>query len=130
MRTRGFILFEVMLAVAIFTIGVIVLGECVERCIEAELDKQSDVRVRRLLENRMAEIQANAIPLNDSITEDLKGMFAGMTLKTTREPLKRKNEDNQDLPNLFLVRTEVLWTRTDGEKDSRALEFYVYQRQR
>lgn len=130
LRPQGFILMEVMLAVAVFAIGVIVLGECVQRCIAAEVEKQEGVRVQRLLENRMAEIQAGAIPLADSSTEELKGMFAGMTLVTTREPLKRKNEKDQELLNLFLVKTQVSWMSASREKESRALEFYVYQRQR
>ena len=127
---RGFILFEVMLAVAVFAIGVIVLGECVRRCLEAEVDKQAEVRIRRVLENRMAEIQAGAVPLTDTATEDMKGMFTGMTLKTTREPLKRKNEDEEDLENLFNVTVQASWTKAGGEKDSRSVNFYVYQRQR
>ena len=129
-RRQGFILFEVMIAVAMFTIGVLVLGECVQNCLQAEIDKQNEVRIRRILENRMAEIQAGAVPLADEATEELKGMFAGMTLTTTREPLELKNEKEEELENLYLVNTKVTWKTTSGESDSRAIEFYVFQRNR
>lgn len=127
-RTRAFILFEVIIAVAMFTIGVLVLGECVQNCLAAEVDKQNEVRIRRILENRMSEIQAGAVPLADEATEDLKGMFKGMTLTTTREPLEFKNENEEELENLFLVKTKVTWKTSSGETDSRAIEFYVSQR--
>ena len=57
-------------------------------------------------------------------------MFAGMTLTTTREPLELKNEKEEELENLYLVNTKVTWKTTSGESESRAIEFYVFQRNR
>ena len=34
--SRGFLLLESMLAVAIFAIGILALGRCVENCLKAE----------------------------------------------------------------------------------------------
>ena len=126
--SRGFVLFEVILAVAVFTIGVLALGRCVENCIRAESAKESDSRARRVLENRMAEIEAGAVALSESSTQELKGPFAGMTLKTKRAPLKEKNEKNQDLLGLYTVSLEVLWKDSEGNERSRILEFYHYPR--
>ena len=36
---RAFVLFEAMIAVAMFSIGVLALGKCVENCIVAEMIK-------------------------------------------------------------------------------------------
>ena len=127
-RAGAFVLMEVILAVAIFTIGVLVLGECVQNCLAAEVDKQNEVRIRRILENRMSEIQAGAVPLADEATEELKGMFQGMTLTTTREALELENENDERLDNLYLVKTQVTWKTQSGSSESRALEFYVSQR--
>lgn len=128
-KNRAFVLFEVMLSVLIFSIGVLALGKCVENCLQAEMVMERDVRARRVLENRMAEIQAGAVPLSESSTEELKGPFAGMTLKTKREALKEKNEKDQELLGLFNVSLDVRWNEDAGEQ-SRTLEFYYFPRQR
>ena len=57
--------------------------------------KVEDERARRFLSNRMAEIEQGAVVMRDKETEELKGEFEGMTLKTTRVALKKKNEDEQ-----------------------------------
>ena len=125
---RAFILLEAMLAVAVFSIGVIALGNCVQNCIVAERVKEEDARARRILENRMAEIEAGSVPIADKASEELKGMFAGMTLKTTRVPLKRKNEKNAEVFGLFAITLTLSWM-TDGLEQSKVLSFYVYPRQ-
>lgn len=122
-------MFEVMVAVFIFVIGVLALGQCVENCLRAEATKEADARARRVLENRMAEIQAGAVALSESSTEELKGPFAGMTLKTKRAPLKEKNEKDQEILGIYTVSLEVLW-RESGQEQSRAVEFYFFPRQR
>lgn len=127
--TRAFVLFEVMLSVLIFSVGVIALGQCVENCLRAERVKEMDTRARRVLENRMAEIQAGAVPLSEASSEELKGPFEGMILKTKREPLKEMNEKDQELLGLYTVSLELNW-KEDAEEQSRTLEFYYFPRQR
>jgi hypothetical protein len=123
---RAFVLFETMLAVAIFAFGVLALGKCVENCLKAEVMKEDDARARRVLENRMLEIQAGVVQLVDSSTEDLKGPFTGMKLKTKRSKLKFQNEEKVDF-EIEGVALEVLWP-VDGRENSRTLEFYVQPR--
>lgn len=126
-RGAGFVLLEVMLAVMIFSLGILSLGACVSNCLLAERLKEEDVRVGRMLANRMAEIEAHSIKLGDTTTEDLKGMCEGMTLKTVRTPVKRKNEKGQDITNLFLVTLTLMWD-SDHQKQSRELMFYVHSK--
>src|SRR5437762_90348 len=54
----GFALYEVILGVIIFVIGVLALGRAVENCLTASTLTAEDSRVRLILANRMAEIQA------------------------------------------------------------------------
>jgi hypothetical protein len=129
LRRRGFVLMEAMIAVAIFALGVLALGRCVENCMVANFIKEDDARVRLALRNRMLEIQTNAIPLTDKSTEELKGMFTGIKLRTTRVPLKRKNEKDEEIFGIFTVKVEALWT-ADGQDLTKELTFYVYPRQR
>ena len=131
LRTRpGFVLLEVMLAVMIFSLGILSLGACVSNCLMAERLKEEDVRVGRALANRMAEIEAGSVVLgSDTAIEDLKGMCEGMTLRTTRVPVKMKNEKKQDITNLFLVTLTLNW-ESDHQKQSRELMFYVHPKRR
>jgi Tfp pilus assembly protein PilV len=122
----GFVLLEAMVAVMIFAIGIVALGRCVENCMRAELAQVSDANARRVLENRMREIQVGAIALKESNTEDLKGPFAGMKLTTKSRKEKFQNEKEINF-EIEVVELEVLW-EVDGRENSRTLDFYVLPR--
>ena len=126
---RAFLLVEVMLAVAIFAVAVLALAKSVEAMLNAQIIKDEDEKVRRFLESKMVEVEAGAIPLSDSTTEDVKGWLPDMRLKTTRTPLKRKNEKGVDLTGLYAVTLDLSW-QSDGQKLQRSLSFYIYPRQR
>jgi Tfp pilus assembly protein PilV len=126
----GFLLFEAMLAVVIFALGVLTLGKCVENCIRAEKFRREEALARRLLANRMTEILAGAIPLTDKASEKYdKGPWAGMELQTTRQPLELKNEKEQELFGLYQVTLVLKW-KSGVEPVTRDLTFYIYPRQR
>jgi len=127
MSRRGFVLLEVLLAVAIFAIGVITLGRCVSNCVAAERLKAESDRVRQVLENRVAEIQSGAVPLTKEITEPLKPPFAGWVLRQKAIPVDRKNELGQPFQGLFTVTLELTWPGY-GETNSRAVTFYAQAR--
>ena len=57
-RRGGFALFEVLIGVTIFVVGVLALGRSVENCLNASALSAQEDRVRQILANRMAEIQA------------------------------------------------------------------------
>lgn len=119
----GFVMIEVMIAVAIFAMAVLTLGRCVESLITAQISLEDQDRARQFLENRMAEIEFGAVQLSESSTEELKGAFAGMKLKTTRKPLKRKDEKGRDIPGLYIVNLDLAW-KLDGTEQARAVTFY------
>jgi len=54
----GFALYEVLLGVAIFAVGVLALGRAVENCLNASTLNNEENAVQQILSNRMAEIQA------------------------------------------------------------------------
>jgi len=124
----AFVLIETMMAVAIFGIGVIALGRCVEHCLLADIAKQEENRARLALANEMAIVEAGARPPSDKYTEELKGMFAGMTLTTRRAPLKEKNEKGQDIIGISQVTITVAW-KSGAQELSRELNLYVAPRQ-
>ena len=134
-RQRGVMLLEALLAVTIFAIGVITLGRCVSNCIVAERMQEEDGLARRALENRWAEIESGAVPLNaagggsTSSSEELKGPFAGMTMKMTSVPVQKKNEREEKIEGISAVTLTVTW-QSGGEEQSKELIFYEYPRKK
>src|SRR5207249_9797285 len=60
---RAFALYEVLLGITIFALGVISLGRAVENCLNASTINAEENVVRQILSDRMAEVQAaSAVP--------------------------------------------------------------------
>ena len=57
-RFKGFALYEVLLGVTIFAVGLLALGRAVENCLNASMLNAEEERVRQILSNRMAEIRS------------------------------------------------------------------------
>src|SRR5262245_57937623 len=95
-RDRAFVLLEAMLAVAIFALGVLALSSCLNSCLAAEQLRVEDARARQALSNRMAAIEAGAVPVDKPLTEKLTGTFAGMELSQTTTALKKENENREE----------------------------------
>ena len=117
-----------MLAVLIFSIGVLSLGQCVENCLKAEAFKEEDSRARRILENRMLEIEAGVEALGEKKTEEVKA-YPGMKLSTTPIILKAKNEKKEEIAGIYDVTLTLTWP-SHGTTQSKSLQFYVYPRPR
>jgi prepilin-type N-terminal cleavage/methylation domain-containing protein len=130
LHVRGFLLIEVMVAVAIFAVAVLALGNCISNVIAAQVLKDEEEQVRRFLDGKMAEIESGAVPLSDTgTTEEVKEWLPGAKIKIKRTLLKRKNEKDQDLFGLYVVDTELTWL-SNGAKQTRLLSFYIYPDQR
>ena len=62
-------------------------------------------------------------------SEELKSPFAGMTMKMTTVPVKKKNEKEEKIEGISAVTLTVVW-QSGGEEQSKELIFYVYPRQK
>lgn len=123
---RGFALYEVLLGLAIFVVGVLALGRAVENCLNASALSEEDNRVRQLLANRMAELQAT--PGRPDATKQLNvdtgyGVVK-LTQKTVPENLVEK--DNTIISGISRVTLRAEWSR-NGTKQNKQLVFYVYR---
>lgn len=116
-----------MLAVAIFSLGVLGLGRCIFQGLAVERLEAEDARVYRLLENRAAEIEAGAVPPSES-QEKIAGINGGVRLTQTRHDVHKTDEHGQELANLSLITLDATWV-SDGEQQSRVLHLYVSTRQ-
>ncbi len=121
--TGGFLLLEILLAVAIFVVGVIALGRCVSNCIIAQEVRNQEERARLALQNAMLEIQASPVLPDENHRTKLEGMFAGMTLIERRHTLSVENEDQVLMPDLHEITLTVEWTDHDKLAHSRAIAF-------
>ncbi len=127
---RAFVLIESMLAVAIFAIGVLALGRCMENCMKSEKYRREEGLAQRALANYWVQIETGALPLNtDKSSEELKGAWAGMTMNMAREPLKLRNEKDQEIFGLYNVTLSLNW-KSGGDAITREMSFMIYPRQR
>ena len=126
---RGFVLLECMLAVAIFALGILALGRCVENCLKAEKFRREEGLAQRALQNFWIQVEQGAIPLTENFSQNLKGAWEGMTMNVSREPLALKNEKDQELFGLYQVKLQLTWP-SNGEVITRDMQFFMYPRQR
>jgi len=124
----GFLLIESMLAVAIFAIGMLALGRCMENCLRAERLRREEGLAQRAIANYIAQIESDALPLTDQMSEKLKGAWTGMTMNISREPLTLRNEKDQDLFGLYKVTLDLSWP-SGGDTLHRVVSFNIYPRQ-
>jgi Tfp pilus assembly protein PilV len=125
-KSTGFALYEVLLGVTIFVVGILALGRSVENCMNASSLTAEENRVRLILANRMSEIQAT--PSIPDPTRELKidSGYGIVRLIQTTTPATMTEDDGTELPGIMSVTLRAEWER-GGTKQSRELEFYVYR---
>ena len=125
-RTRGgFALFEVLIGVTIFVVGVLALGHSVENCLNASVLSAQEDRVRLILANRMAEIQATPGPPESSTKREVETGYGVVNLVQKAGPAGLEQEE-VELAGISHVTLTAEWTR-GGVPQSRTIEFYVYR---
>jgi Tfp pilus assembly protein PilV len=123
---RAFALYEVLLGMAIFCVGVLVLGRSVENCLRATNLSAEDDRVRQILSNRMAEIQvAPGLPDESKETKIDTG-YGEVTLIQRAGDAGLRDDEGLEMSGIRLVNLTVEWTRGRA-RQSRKIEFYVYR---
>ena len=125
-KLRAFALYEVLLGLTIFVIGVLALGRAVENCINASQLSEEENRVRQVLSNRMAEVQNS--PLHpDTSKEEKVDTGYGVVKLIQKAALENLQEpDNTIVNGITRVTLTAEWSR-DGVEQSKQLVFYVYR---
>jgi Tfp pilus assembly protein PilV len=122
----GFALYEVLLGVAIFAVGVLALGRAVENCLNASTLNNEENAVQQLLSNRMAEIQA-AKGLPDQAKEfKINSGYGVVRLIQKSAPAELTEPNKTVLNGINLVTLSVQWQR-GGASQSRQIRFYIYR---
>lgn len=125
-KSRGFALYEVLLGVTIFVIGVFALGRSVENCMNASSLTAEENRVRQILANRMSEIQATPSMPDPTREVKIDSGYGIIKLIQKSEPATMTEDDGTELPGIIAVTLRAEWER-GGNKQSKQLEFYVYR---
>lgn len=123
---RGFALYEVMIGVTIFVVGVLALGRSVENCLNASEITTDENRIRIILSNRMAEIQTSPGNPDASKILKIKSDFGVVRLIQKSVPAGLKQEEGIELGGLRRVSLSAEWSR-GGTKQSKQISFYVYR---
>jgi Tfp pilus assembly protein PilV len=126
-RVRAaFALYEVLIGLAIFSIGVLALGRSVQNCLNATGLNAEEERVRQILADRMAEVQATpGFPDAKKETKMATG-YGDILLVQRSAPAGLKGENNTELNGINLVTLTAEWKR-GGVAQSRKIQFYVYR---
>lgn len=124
--TIAFALYEVLIGVAIFAIGVVALGRAVENCLAASSLNSQEGRVRQILANRMAEIQTTPGFPDSSKESKIQTGYGELKLIQKSASAGLKDDNDADLNGINLVTLTAEWIY-NGATQSRQLQFYVYR---
>jgi hypothetical protein len=123
---RGFALYEVMIGITIFVVGILALGRSVENCLNASELTTDENRIRIILSNRMAEIQTSPGNPDASKETKIKSAFGTVRLIQKSAPAGLKQENGVELGGLRRVLLTAEWSR-GRVKQSKQIAFYVYR---
>jgi hypothetical protein len=124
--SAAFALYEVLMGVAIFAVGVFALGRAVEKCLNASTLSAEENRVRQILSNRMAEIQATPGFPDPAKQYKIDTGYGVVTLVQKSAPAGLTEADGGQLGGINLVILTAQWAR-GGVSQSKQIEFYVYR---
>jgi Tfp pilus assembly protein PilV len=126
-RSRyAFALYEVLIGVAIFAVGVIALGRAVENCLNASTISAEENVVRQILSDRMAQVQAaSAVPEAEREFK-IKTRYGRVTLTQKTAPAALTEPDNTLITGINLVTLTARWEHA-GVPQSKQIQFYVYR---
>ena len=122
----AFALYEVLIGVAIFALGVIAMGRAVQNCLNASTISAEENVVRQLLSDRMAQVQAaSAVP--DAEKEfKLRTSYGRVILTQKTAPAALTEPDNTVINGINLVTLTARWEHA-GVPQSKQIQFYVYR---
>jgi Tfp pilus assembly protein PilV len=123
---RAFALYEVLLGLAIFVIGVLSLGRAVQNCLNASALSEEENRVRQLLANRMAEVQASPVHPDPKKETKIDTGYGVVRLIQKTVPEELLDSDNTIIDGIERVTLTAEWSRA-GVRQSKQLVFYVYR---
>jgi Tfp pilus assembly protein PilV len=121
----AFALYEVLMGLAIFALGVLALGRAVQNCLNATTLNAEENRVRQILSNRMAEVQATPGFPDPAKEFNIDTGYGTVKLIQKSAPAELEEDDGAQLAGVNRVTLTAKWKR--GSEQSQQIEFYVYR---
>ena len=126
-RSRyAFALYEVLLGVAIFALGVISLGRAVQNCINASSISAEENVVRQILSDRMAQVQAASVVPEAEKEFKVTTNYGRVILTQKSASAALTEPDNTVINGINLVTLTARWEHA-GVPQSKQIQFYVYR---
>ena len=126
-RSRyAFALYEVLLGVAIFALGVISLGRAVQNCINASSISAEENVVRQILSDRMAQVQAASVVPEPEKEFKVATNYGRVILTQKTAAAAMTEPDNTVINGINLVTLTARWEHA-GVPKSKEIQFYVYR---
>ena len=122
----AFALYEVLLGVAIFSIGVISLGRAVQNCLNASTISAEENVVRQILSDRMAQVQAAPVVPEPEKEFKLTTNYGRVILTQKTAAAALTEPDNTVINGINLVTLTARWEHA-GVPQSKQIQFYVYR---
>jgi len=123
---KGFALYEVLIGLAIFALGVLALGRAVQNCLNASTLNAEENRVRQILSNRMAEVQATPGFPDPAKEFNVDTGYGIVKVVQKSVPAELKENNGTQLAGVNRVTLKAKWAR-GGTEQSQQIEFYVYR---
>jgi cell division protein FtsX len=125
-RRRGFLLLEVILALAVFSAAATGFAVALHRMAGAATRAQSELRITRILESALDETLSLPVLEEGTVTNPVgSGDMEMITDIAILEELE--NEDGQPLQDMFLITVTARWFE-NGEWIERSAETWRYGR--
>ena len=125
-KPKGFLLLEMVLALAVFAMAATGFVVALQRMSKAASQARDELRVTRILETRLNEEISQPVleeGENSYVSEDGK-----MDILVTIEPITElENEDGLQLNDLFSIRINARWYE-NGDWQEREIETWRYAR--
>ncbi len=125
-RFNAFALYEVLIGVAIFAIGVVALGRAVQNCLNASTISAEESAIRQILSDRMAEIQAARVVPDAQKEFKINSNYGIIKLIQKSAPAPLTEPDNTLISGINFVTLTAYWQHA-GVPQSKQIQFYVYR---
>jgi Tfp pilus assembly protein PilV len=112
----AFALYEVLLGLAIFAIGVLALGRAVQNCLNASTLSAEENRVRQILANRMAEVQTTPGAPDPSKEFNVDTGYGMVKLIQKSAPADLEDDNGGTLSGINRVTLTVQWARPGSQE--------------
>ena len=122
----AFALYEVLLGVVIFAVGVIALGRAVQNCLNASTISAEENAVRQILSDRIAVVQAAPAAPDPEKEFKVNSNYGTIRLIQKSAPAELTEEDKTLLSGISLVTLTAQWQHA-GVPQSKRIQFYVYR---